>query len=68
MVLQIVIGTIYIAIGMFYSLSGFGVIQPFKGNLRRTENLNKYQYFYRFGGLVIAIYGVIKIYNLSGLK
>lgn len=57
----IIIGIVYIAAGLFATLSGFKILKPFKNNEEKRHNIDKYQFYYRYGGVVIAAYGIYKI-------
>lgn len=57
----ITIGIVYIAAGLFATLSGFKILKPFKNNEEKRQNIDKYQFYYRYGGMVITAYGIYKI-------
>lgn len=59
--LKIALGIGYVAAGLFATLSGFGVIHPFRNHPERIGNIEKYKTVYRYGGLLIIAYGVYKL-------
>lgn len=61
--LKITIGIVYIATGLFATLSGFNVLSPFKNNEQQRQNIVKYRFYYRYGGILIAAYGIFKLMN-----
>lgn len=59
--LGITIGIVYIAAGLFATLSGFKILKPFKNNEQQRQNIDKYQFYYRYGGILIAAYGIYRL-------
>ena len=59
--LGIAIGIVYVLFGLFCALSGFKVWQPYKNDARKRIHIDKYQFYYRYGGILIALYGVLKL-------
>jgi hypothetical protein len=43
---KIVLGIVYIAIGLFLTLYGFNVLHPFKNNKKEREKIQKYLLLY----------------------
>lgn len=59
--LGITIGIVYIALGLFATLSGYKILKPFKNDDKKKQNIDKYQFYYRYGGILIAAYGIFKL-------
>ena len=59
--LENTIGIVYMAAGLFASLSGFKILKPYKNNDLNRRNIDNYQFFYRYGGLLVFAYGVFKL-------
>ena len=62
---KIVLGIVYMAVGLFSTLSGFKVLHPFKNNRTERDKIQKYQLFYRYGGILIIIYGLYTIIKFT---
>lgn len=54
-------GSFYILIGVFFMLTGFKIIYPFKNNQEIRKRINDNLNMYRFGGIGLIIFGVLKI-------
>ena len=61
--LEITTGIVYIAAGLFATLSGFKILKPYKNNEQMRTNIDKYQFYYRYGGILIVAYGIYKLIN-----
>ena len=61
--MNIALGIVYVATGLFATLSGFKILHPFKNSPDKRENILKYQAFYRYGGLLVIAYGIYKFFQ-----
>ena len=59
--MNIALGIVYVATGLFATLSGFRILHPFKNYPEKRDAIFKYQAFYRYGGLVFIAYGIYKL-------
>ena len=59
--MNIILGMVYIAAGLFATLAGFKFIHPFQNNEKKRMDFEKYEIFYQYGGLIIIAYGIFKL-------
>ena len=59
--MKIALGLVFIAAGLFYTLTAFKILHPYKNRPEKLEHIEKYKHFYQLGGLIITAYGFYKL-------
>lgn len=57
-------GYFNLLLGIVFILIGFKIYKPFTGD-KGAETYRKYKNLYRFGGIGLVIWGLVKIFRMS---